>query len=484
MQNDLYGMPPAFFESRPVTPFCQMRDEAQAGVCRALGVSLPRALFRALQAAFRDIEHRDPTVGELRQLAELHRLTIHDASRIAIGELDTDDAELAETWAELMERRRLLADGVAAPCTLPDILTATNDYLCRLGERQQNAPLRVFCAEATGDLSPCDLAPIGLASTARAAGYTPLARSAVGGIDRLLGKYEPERYTVTGRKTAPAAGDLILLVQGLPDETAAALTHRCTLPRSDRVLPSITPLNGRPLPLALCDLTDGAELRVEALFPGRTGDIMTEVTRFGTNMPATDMTYLLRVRRDEFESVRRICQSATPMPAMTVIGQTVGAPRLTFLHMGVVLASLSLPILRLALAPGLYSVRLDIAPAMGELPVPAPTVSRLEPAPGIRAASVVYAPDSTHTAFRQSRAAVEAVVAALRDTPGTITLSVALTGYRADRDAELAVPFAALCGLYRAAAELRLASPDPYFRAARSADEPCVVSLWGIVEEG
>lgn len=479
MQNDLYGMPPAFFESRPVTPFCQMRDEAQAGVCRALGISLPRALFRALQTAFRDIEHRDPTVGELRLLAELHRLTLHDASRIAIGELDTDDAELAETWAELMERRRLLADGMAAPCTLPDILTATNDYLCRLGERQQNAPLRVFCAEAPGDLAPC-----GLTSTVRAAGYTPLAQVSVGGVDRLLGKYEPERYTITGRKTAPAAGDLILLVQGLPDETAAALTHRCALPRSDRVLPSITPLNGRPLPLALCDLTDGAELRVEALFPARTGDIMTEVTRFGTDMPATDMTYLLRVRRDEFESVRRICQSATPMPAMTVIGQTVGAPRLTFLHMGVVLASLSLPVLRLALAPGLYSVRLDIAPTMGELPVPAPTVSRPEPAPGIRAASVVYAPDSTHTAFHQSRAAVEAVVAALRDIPGTITLSVAVTGYRADRDAELAAPFAALCGLYRAAAELRLASPDPYFRAAQSSDEPCVVSLCGFVEGG
>lgn len=478
MQTNLYGTPPtppAFAESRPVTPFCQLQEPARAGVCRALGISLPRALFCALQAGFRDIEHRDPTLGELRLLDTLHRLTLRSPSRLAICELDTDSAELAETWAELMARRRLLADGVSPPCTLADIPVATAAYLRRLGERPAAAPWRVL---ATAD-APGDMTPGCLAVAARAAGYQPVALVTEGGISRLFARYAPQRYTVSERRSAPSAGDLILLVQGLSDATAEALSRRYTLPRSGRVLPRLVPLSGRPLPLALCDLTDGAEIRVESLFPDRTGDIMTEVTGFGA-LGLRD-AYLLRVRRDELGMVQQLCATATPVPGLTVIGQTVGAPRLTFLHMGVVLASLSLSVLRLALAPGLYRVRLDeTSPAE---PLPTPPVSLDSPAPGLRTASLTCTLDSAGSAYLQSRAAVAAAVAALRELPGPVTLSVALDGYPADGDQDLALPLAALCGLYRASAELRLASPDPCLRPAQAPAEPCRLSVCAFAEE-
>ena len=145
-RTDEFREPP--FESRQIHPFCELSPDALPRLNQSLGLDMSVAVFAAIQAVYRERELREPLVGEVRLLATLHSLTASDAARVGVGEVCTDSDAVAETWADLMARRRLLAGGVPAPCTLPEILTATDSYLRRLGERPADAPVRVLAEDA------------------------------------------------------------------------------------------------------------------------------------------------------------------------------------------------------------------------------------------------------------------------------------------------------------------------------------------------
>ena len=106
-RTDEFREPP--FESRQIHPFCELSPDALPRLNQSLGLDMSVAVFAAIQAVYRERELREPLVGEVRLLATLHSLTASDAARVGVGEVCTDSDAVAEMWADLMARRRLLA---------------------------------------------------------------------------------------------------------------------------------------------------------------------------------------------------------------------------------------------------------------------------------------------------------------------------------------------------------------------------------------
>lgn len=468
MQSNLYGTPAptAFFESRVVVPFCQLQPAAQAGVCASLGISLPSAVLAELQAVYRTAEKREPTVGELRLFAELHRMTVLTVARTAVGALDTNSAALAETWADLSERRRRLDGGISVPCILSDIPAAVGEQLCRSGERPAKPLFRMFADGGNAT-----------AVAARAVGYEPILSFPAGEVPRLLCRLT-ENDTRRRKQNVPRPGDLILLLRGLPAVATKQLSRPYADPYTGETRPNLIPLEGRSLPLLLTELGCGVEIRAETLLPGLSDGIVPALTHYGT---AGD--HILRIHREELARVQELYRSLPEMGSFTVIGQTVGAECLTILYNGVRLVGCSFSTLRTAVAPGLYSFRWDAA-ATDEPPIV--TASEAVLLTGGVWESHAEVTLGVGDGYRQGLAAAEAVRNSLQAAGGggNISLSVVLTGIPLGRDDHPTAGdgLAALCGVYRASAEHRLPCPDPCLREVVAEGEPCRLSICGFIE--
>lgn len=405
-------------------------------------------------------------MGELRLFSELHRLTVLTAARTAVGTLDTDSAALAETWADLAERRRRLEGGVSVPCILSDIPAAVGEQLSRSGERPAKPPFRVFADGGNAT-----------AVAARAVGYEPILSFPAGEVPRLLCRLT-EIDTRRMKKNAPRPGDLILLLHDLPAVAAAQLSRPYTDPHTGETRPNLIPLEGRPLPLLLTEQGCGVEIRAETLLPGLNDGIVSALTHYGT---AGD--HILRIHREELARVQELYRTLPEMGGFTVIGQAVGAERLTILYNGVRLVGCSFSTLRTAVAPGLYSFRADAVATAAPPIVTASEAVLLADGVWESHAEVTL---GTGDGYRQGLAAAEAVRDSLQaaGVGKPISLSVVLTGIPLGRDDHPTAgdALAALCGVCRASAEHRLPCPDPCLREVVSEGEPCCLSICGFIE--
>lgn len=488
------------YESRQIVPFCALSPDALPGLNRSLGLDMPPALFSALQTTFRQGEKRDPLVGEVRLLAALYALTLCEASRTGIGELCTNSRLVAESWADLMARRRLLADGVPAPCTLPEIVTTTDAYLRRVGERPPEPSVRVIAEDALG------LA----AAQARTEGCEVSARFAAGGVTWLVSHVKETSLHSDGRKTR-VAGDVLILLRNLPDDVAEELIRRPTVD-------AIVLHAGCPLPLAAASLCGrGAEIRAEVLCPEDDGAVMSTVAGIGTTGDGARFPdYLICLRRTELERFLADCRGRTLTAQPLPIGQAVGNGHLTCLWNGHVLASLALPTLHRVVKPWLFPVHPDIPSDGRTAPEPAtvvrPEVAVLSPhterngkAPwgsDIVAVPAVLAPvrlpdgvvvsvatavlkespdrDGCPVSFRVAGDVVRSALSSLTETgidQTEVSLSVFMSGMRVGQTGAADVTFGALCGLYRVCADLRLPAPDPCLIPAHTAAEPCRLAV-------
>ena len=234
-RTDEFREPPV--ESRQIHPFCELSSDALPRLNQSLGLDMSVAVFAAIQAVYRERELREPLVGEVRLLATLHSLTASDAARV--GEVCTDSDAVAKTWADLMARRRLLAGGVPAPCTLPEILTATDSYLRRLGERPADAPVRVLAEDVA--------CPAAAGARALADGYVPAARFVAGDTARLVCIRRQEDASFRAERAARfASDDLILLARDLPDRAVSAFFRSGEDPHNGEWMTNIVALAGVP----------------------------------------------------------------------------------------------------------------------------------------------------------------------------------------------------------------------------------------------
>ena len=88
--------------------------EAYTKLNADFGLTLTPKSYTRLQKLFREVLRRDPTVGELCLLDALDDSDHRSPRRVGVGELYTDSAAIAETWADMMAKHSELyaANGV------------------------------------------------------------------------------------------------------------------------------------------------------------------------------------------------------------------------------------------------------------------------------------------------------------------------------------------------------------------------------------
>ncbi len=100
---------------------------------RDLNIQMPVSML-AYCAAYYVKEKRDPYIEELKMLDCLSRAICRDATSVALKELLTNDGFVADTYADLVQKRKELYPNARAPFTLAEAANAANDYIARAGK--------------------------------------------------------------------------------------------------------------------------------------------------------------------------------------------------------------------------------------------------------------------------------------------------------------------------------------------------------------
>ncbi len=465
-------------------------------------LDLSPALFERLKRYFSNTAKRDPTAGELRLLAALDSGAGQTPARVAVGELITDSAALAEVWADMMakhgalhgvgSRRRNQKTTVAPPCTLSNALSLAGRYMARLHEPNVMRDMTVL-ASASDE------------SAAIAAGLIPVAKLRVGeGFRSVWREDAPPLEPIPAR-----AGDLLLYLPRVDYDRLAALLA-CLRKESRPVIGAIRAVTGTSLLASLWHICEAADLYPDRirmnLFPqsAPTGRVPVSLL-CDPAVPAEDGTadYLIRVPLKQAnhlsELLKRIGLNAVVCGQVRANDRTVVYVRGTQGNTDIPAAELPGDVLRGMAAPVLRSYTLsegNVAPAADRpsvafLPSPIPGLDGLTPdgretvALTVSDARVLTTPNrelllsAAEITVRESgsgyAAAMEAVRAAVsplwaQNIPNRrIALSVSLTATH-PAALTMGVTLELLCGLYRAAAEGGLPIVDPAMEVTPASD--------------
>lgn len=101
---------------------------------RDLNIQMPSAML-AYCASYYVKEKRDPYIEELKMLDHLSRAVCRDATAVALKELLTNDGFVADTYADLVQKRKELYPDAREPFTLAEAAKTANDYIARAGKR-------------------------------------------------------------------------------------------------------------------------------------------------------------------------------------------------------------------------------------------------------------------------------------------------------------------------------------------------------------
>ncbi len=115
-----------------INGFSSMPTEVAEFVRSDLGLSMPISAISRLQNHYRIIEHREPTVDELLMLDILFAnncAKIHEGQGFDLAELTTDDAQIKETFDDLICKLNTIYPTRKGPIPFEDILTAAEKYL-------------------------------------------------------------------------------------------------------------------------------------------------------------------------------------------------------------------------------------------------------------------------------------------------------------------------------------------------------------------
>ncbi len=102
-----------------------------------LRIQMPVEALAFCAAYYRTELRRDPTIEELHLLDGLFASTMENALVYAPTELFTNDAFVAQTYADLMEKRRACTANLNAPATLEELAQLLPRYLERTGKQKK-----------------------------------------------------------------------------------------------------------------------------------------------------------------------------------------------------------------------------------------------------------------------------------------------------------------------------------------------------------
>lgn len=114
----------------------------------ALQISLSLDQLDACAAYYRDTAKRDPFIAELRLLGRLANHPSVPMLTVAPTELITDNKAIADTYADLMSKRRTLFPSKRTPCTLGEVLPILNEAFRSVGKEPAKSNTVMLWQEA------------------------------------------------------------------------------------------------------------------------------------------------------------------------------------------------------------------------------------------------------------------------------------------------------------------------------------------------
>jgi hypothetical protein len=221
-----------------------------------LGLRLSEADYGQILDYFKNTAHRDPTVGELRLLDGLKNATRENPAHIAVGELITTSAAMAQTWADMMRRHGALHGAEEAhksgktatpPCTLTDALNLSGKYVRNTSASPRNDSVLMLSSPRQEAM-------------AAAAGYIPTARMRVGQEIRAV--WEHRHISAAG--DPPRTGDLLLHLARIPLPKMHVLMER-EAALSRPLIADIRAVAEKPFLLTLTELCPAMDLYASRL---------------------------------------------------------------------------------------------------------------------------------------------------------------------------------------------------------------------------
>ncbi|MBR6782444.1 MAG: hypothetical protein IKM33_04530 [Clostridia bacterium] len=451
--------------------FTSADDDAYRRLNADFGLTLDAGSFARLQALFRTILRRDPTVGELFLLCELDHTGCRQTHRRAMGELYTNSTAIAETWADMMAKHSELyvAAGLLRketrtppPCTVEDALSLIGRYLHRRG---LVAPLPACLphGEKNSEGRTVLLSTLAQEADAVAEGYVLLKRLDFGNATRSLWVRRGPALAIT----PAAAGDFLICLSSPDPQALAELLAKERKKRHPSV-GAIAALSSRsPLEVVLT-LCDGADI-----YPARLPRAFHEIETGSSPMaylckppvltPDTLPDYLLRIPAQRIREMIEALRGAGI--AAVHVGQVkTGEQIRIYLQQGnrdMPVAKLSASILRTYPSMTLYRCQAEDSPTK-DMEFPSPVFLDL-PAMGLAmvstAVTVMDAREGYTAAMNAISAAVSPLTAeGLSTREIRLSVSILAVGGEGEQDNSLT---GIVCGLYRAAAEGGMAMEDP-----------------------
>ena len=114
-----------------------------------LSIAMPVAFLQHCAKYYKTQAKRDPAIDELKMLDSLACSVQMSPASLAPIELHTNDAFVAKTYADMMEKRHTLKPDAKAPMSFGEAIGLANAYLARAGRRNE-LPTTPFFSESIG----------------------------------------------------------------------------------------------------------------------------------------------------------------------------------------------------------------------------------------------------------------------------------------------------------------------------------------------
>ena len=261
-----------------ISDFGQFDQAALEKLQANLRLTLPLHKLLSIAAYYRTKLRRDPIAEELLILDRLARTATQNPDNFLIAALSTNDAQVAETYADMMQKRAALSPNAETPPSLSELFELAGNYLARAG-KQVDLGASLLIEDAAASPSPLSCRSYVTASTTR----TGLRTFANG-------------------KRKPAVGDLwVTLAPADGEDTVsyrAALSRVWSAPDLTCSFADVRALDARGLLPALLDMDEGFTIDLSK--------IDTEGFVFDRALMADAAgAYLIRVPADRYFRVSR-----------------------------------------------------------------------------------------------------------------------------------------------------------------------------------
>ena len=224
-----------------------------------LNIRMPLQKLAFCATYFQKQEKRDPSIAELQFLDSFSEKFKNAPSAIAPIELLTNDDFVAETYADMMQKRNSLHPNAKIPCTFSEAFGLASNYLVRAGKDVSLPNTLVY----TEELRPS--APVGKEN------HLIVARDTRFGI-RLIKK----------KKHSLNDGDLLILLTAdatiSPTQYGEALSHFLNTPELTEQIKQIRTVGANGLLQEVLQMSDGANIS------------LLRLARMGEPMPLSMLT--------------------------------------------------------------------------------------------------------------------------------------------------------------------------------------------------